>query len=190
MKFLKAYDIDLIKLKEGKHDFTFEVKDDFFGHFDPNDFVSQGNLSAKIQINKQSSLIEAYFEIKGTVKLTCDRSLEEFDFPLSTVEKVIYKYGPEEQELSEDLFMIPQDTQSINVAQLIYEFILLALPAKKIHPDYLEEMDDEDFEGDGDLVYISDRKSDDADEITEASEEPKEDLDPRWEVLKKLKKKD
>lgn len=190
MKFLKAYNIDLIKLKEGKHDFTFEVKDEFFGHFDPNDFVSQGDLIVEVRINKQSSLIEAYFEIKGTVKLTCDRSLEEFDFPLLTSEKVIYKYGPEEEELSEDLFMITPDTQSINVAQLIYEFILLALPAKKIHPDYVEDMDDEDFEGDGDLVYISDGKSDHADEISEASEEPTEDLDPRWEVLKILKKKD
>ena len=190
MKFLKTYDIDLIKLKEGKHEFTFKVDDGFFSHFDPNDFVSQGDLTIEVLINKQSSLIEAYFEIKGTVKLTCDRSLEEFDFPLSSFEKIIYKYGPEEQELSEDLFMITQDTQSINVAQLIYEFILLALPAKKIHPDYLEEMDDEDFEGDGDLVYISDGKFDNADEITEAPEDSTEDLDPRWEVLKKLKKKD
>ena len=32
--------------------------------------------------------------------------------------------------------MITKDTPNINVAQLIYEFILLAIPAKKIHPDY------------------------------------------------------
>ena len=100
--------------------------------------------------------MEADFDITGTIRLTCDRSLEEFDQPMGVTEKVIYKYGPVEQEMSEDVFMITKDTPSINVAQLIYEFILLAIPAKKIHPDYLDEMDDDEFEEEGSLVYLSD----------------------------------
>jgi uncharacterized metal-binding protein YceD (DUF177 family) len=121
------------------------------------------------------------------VQLTCDRSLELFDHPLDFTEKMIYKYGLEEQEIDEDVYMITRDTPSINVAQLIYEYILLALPAKKIHPDYRNELDDEDLEVEGGYVYIdTDGEEDGASEDASPEEENKP-VDPRWEQLMKLK---
>jgi uncharacterized protein len=187
VKFLRAYDIDIIKLKEGKHTFPFEVKDEFFKNYEADDWVNGSDLTANVTITKTASLMEADFEIAGTINLTCDRSLEEFDHPLEVAEKVIYKYGPIEQEISEDVYMITKDTQSINVAQLIYEFILLAIPAKKIHPDYLDEMDSDEFEEEGSLVYLSDEIETDAPGDEKIPEKP---ADPRWEILNKLKKKD
>lgn len=187
MKFLRAYDIDIIKLKEGKHTFSFEVKDEFFKFYEADDWVNGSNLTASVTVTKTASLMEADFDIAGTIRLTCDRSLEEFDHPMKVAEKVIYKYGQAEQEISEDVFMITKDTPSINVAQLIYEFILLAIPAKKIHPDYLDEMDDDEFEEEGSLVYLSEEY--DSDESGE-EEIPEKPADPRWDILNKLKKKD
>ncbi len=190
MKFWRAYDIDIIKLNEGEHTFTFHIDDEFLGHFEENDLVSKGELTATVQINKLGSLIEAGFKIEGKVNLTCDRSLEDFDHPLSTTEKVLYKYGSEEKEISEDIYMITRDTAKINVGQLIYEFILLAIPAKKIHPDYLDEMDEEDFEGEGDVVYSSERALEGEDPDDAGDEDSNENIDPRWEALKKLNNKD
>ena len=190
---MRNFDIDIIKLKDGKHIFTFDVKADFFKHFEAEEWLNGADLSAEVLINKTVSVIEADFKIKGTVRLTCDRSLEEFDHLLETEAKVIYKYGPLEQEISEDVFMITRDTPSVNVAQLIYEFILLAIPAKKIHPDYREEMDEEDFEGEGSLVYLSDGADEDEALENEGEIEEESDIkpvDPRWEILNKLKKKD
>ena len=187
MKFLRAYNIDVIKLKEGKHTFSFEVKDEFFKFFEADDWVNGSNLTANVTVTKTASLMEADFEIVGTIRLTCDRSLEEFDQPMEVNEKVIYKYGQIEQEMSEDVFMITKDTPSINVAQLIYEFILLAIPAKKIHPDYADEMDDDEFEEEGSLVYLSNEYESDESGDEDIQEKP---ADPRWEILNKLKKKD
>jgi uncharacterized metal-binding protein YceD (DUF177 family) len=87
--------------------------------------------------------------------------------------------------------MITRDTPAINVAQLIYEFILLALPAKKIHPDYVNELDDEDFEGEGGLVYL-DGENEDEDEEDQSEEKTEQNkpVDPRWEQLFKLKNKE
>lgn len=187
MKFLRAYDIDIIKLKEGKHTFSFEVKDEFFKFYEADDWVNGSDLTASVTVTKTASLMEADFDIAGTIRLTCDRSLEEFDHPMEVVEKVIYKYGLVEEEISEDVLMITKDTPSINVAQLIYEFILLSIPAKKIHPDYLDEMDDDEFEEEGSLVYLSNEN-----DKGEAGEDniPEKLGDPRWEILNKLKKKD
>ncbi|RZS96876.1 YceD family protein [Cecembia calidifontis] len=191
MKFLRNYNIDIIKLKDGRHTFQFEVGDDFFKFFEAEDWINGSKVTVIVTLNKTASVIEAEFKFSGTVRLTCDRSLEEFDHPLDFTEKVIYKYGPIEQEISEDVFMITRDTPSINIAQLVYEFILLAIPAKKIHPDYAEEMDDEGFEDEGSLVYLSEElESDEIEELEDGEENPEKPVDPRWEILNKLKKKD
>ncbi len=186
MKFLRNYDIDIVRLREGKHSFSFEVNNEFFSQFEDNTLVTNGDLSVKVVLNKDINLIEALFEIEGTVELVCDRSLESFDYPLNTAERVLYKYGAEEQEINEEIYIITRDTPRLRLAQLIYEFILLALPAKKIHPDYIGEMDEDDFDDEGLLVYMSDEDGEEDEE-----DSPSDDFaDPRWEVLKNLKKKD
>jgi uncharacterized protein len=189
VKFLKNYDIDIIRLKDGKHSFRFEVNNEFFIHYEAEDWVNGANIIVNVNVNKTVSVLEVNFEITGTLGLTCDRSLEEFDYPLELTEKVIYKYGPVVEEISEDVFMITKDTPSVNLAQLIYEFILLAIPAKKIHPDYLDETDEDDFEEEGSLIYISEEEENESEDSDDESQQEKP-ADPRWEILNKLKKKE
>lgn len=189
MKFLRAYDIELLKLKDGEHTLTFEVNRDFFEFYNALDWVNDANVVVTLDIRKTVNLMDLKFIINGTVNVTCDRSLENFDYPLDVTQMYLYKFGPIEQEINEDMSMITKDTSHINVAQLIYEFILLAIPAKKIHPDYLDEIDEDDFEEEGTLVYLTDENEEiDADESDEAKEDKP--ADPRWEILNKLKKKD
>ncbi|QDH77683.1 DUF177 domain-containing protein [Echinicola soli] len=187
VKFWRAFDIDIIKLNEGTHEFSFDVSDEFFEQIKDNDLVKKGNLKVIVLLRKEVNLLEATFKIDGTVELTCDRSLEKFDQALHTVEKIIYKYGPEEQEINEEIFVITRDTPKINVAQLIYEFIILALPIKKIHPDY---QDEEEMEGEGRLVYWSDEPEEGEEENDSSKPDIEDQIDPRWEALKNIKKKD
>jgi uncharacterized metal-binding protein YceD (DUF177 family) len=189
VKFWKAFDIEVIKFKEGKHVVDFAIGDSFFQNFEDNEIVRRGNLTIRVDLNKGANVIELDFHIKGSVELTCDRSLEVFDHPLDFTERMIYKYGAEEQEIDENVYMITRDTPSINVAQLIYEFILLALPAKKIHPDYRNELDDEDLEVEGGYVYLDESEEDEAADKASPEEENKP-VDPRWEQLMKLKNKE
>ena len=190
MKFFKTFDIEVIKFKEGRHEIDFQIGDSFFQHFEDNEIVKQGQLTVRVIMEKGSNLIDMSFHIKGSVRLTCDRSLEDFDHPLDFTEKIIYKYGSEEQEINEDVIMITRDTPVVNVAQLIYEFILLALPLKKIHPDYRNELDNEDYEGEGGYAYIDKSAAEKTGDDSESGEEENEPIDPRWELLKKLKTKE
>ncbi|TDQ18690.1 uncharacterized metal-binding protein YceD (DUF177 family) [Algoriphagus boseongensis] len=191
MKFWKTFDIEVIKFREGQHEIDFEIGDSFFQHFEDNEILEKGNLTTRVIMDKGVNVIELTFHIQGTVQLTCDRSLEVFDHPLDITEKMIYKYGSEEQEIDENVYMITRDTPSINVAQLIYEYILLALPAKKIHPDYRNELDDEDFDGEGGFVYFDEDQEEfeEEEDVKEEEETPKP-IDPRWEQLLKLKNKE
>jgi uncharacterized metal-binding protein YceD (DUF177 family) len=191
VKLWKTFDIEIIKFIEGKHELTFDIGDSFFQQFENNEILEKGKLTTRVIMDKGANVIELTFQIQGTVELICDRSLEVFDNPLDIKEKMIYKYGAQEQEINENVFMITRDTPLINVAQLIYEYILLALPAKKIHPDYQNDLDDEDFEGEGGYVYFDDETEDEesSDEVSDQKENPKP-VDPRWEQLLKLKNKE
>ena len=185
MKFWKTFDIEVIKYKEGLHEVDFPIGDSFFQQVEGNDLLEKGNLTARVKVDKGANLIELTFHIVGKVSLICDRSLETFEQPLDITEKMIYKFGSEVKEIDVSVMMITRDTPSINVAQLTYEFILLALPLKKIHPDYKNELDEDDNELEGGFVYIDEA-------LTEGSteEESTTTVDPRWEQLGKLKNKE
>jgi uncharacterized metal-binding protein YceD (DUF177 family) len=60
----------------------------------------------------------------------------------------------------------------------MYEFIVLSIPIKKLHPDLRNEDEDE---SDVKIVYSTSTEN-------EQEEKKEEDIDPRWEKLKKLKK--
>lgn len=173
MSEVREFDIEVFRLSNGKHDYEYELKDEFFQLF-PNSIVNQGNLKAKVQLEKNERLIEARFFIEGTVLLVCDRSLEEYDEPISFKEKLTFKYGEEWKELSEEIIQIPFDIQKLNLAQYLFEFIGLQVPMKKLHPKFRKEKD----EGETKLIYKSDLLEDE-DTFT---------TDPRWDALKKIKK--
>ena len=178
MKAIKKYDIHIYKLSNGIHEYEFEIKDEFFEMFD-GDLIEKGDLNAMIILNKSDSMIQVDFNIQGSLELECDRSLEKFNFPIQVERNMIYKYGDEDKELSEDVYVIEKNTQTLNVASIIFEFIGLEIPMKKLHPKFQEE-EDEDDESEGNMVYSSESEED--------IEQEKEDIDPRWAALKNLKK--
>lgn len=130
--------------------------------------IENGDAIINVELNKTSSFIEMEFNIKGTVQLVCDRSLEVFSEEVENNHKMLFKYGDHDEELSDEIVLIDRDTQRINIAHYIYEFMSLDIPMKKIHPKYRDEAD----EG---IVFSSDD-----------NEEEIENNDPRWDKLKGL----
>lgn len=148
-----------------------------------NEIVNMGNLHAKVSLEKSETMIQTTFNITGTVQLECDRSLDLFDFPIELERTFIYKLGDETNELSDEAMVIPRDTQKLNVASIMFEFIGLEIPMKKLHPRYSEEEEDDENEDEVLLIY----SSEDNDQTED--QENEETIDPRWASLKKLKNK-
>lgn len=181
MKKLKEYEINIAKLSNKTHQYEFDMDDSFFDLFS-GEIIHGGKLHADVELDKTETLLTLHFDIKGTVRLTCDRSLEEFDQPVDVQETFRMKFGPEDKELDEDLWMIASDTQQINVAQHLYDYIGLSLPMKKLHPRFLAE---EDEDSDEDILIYSSKSSGDADNDSEDGDDD-DDIDPRWDALKNL----
>ncbi len=169
MKILRQYKIGIYGLSLGGHNFSFEFDEHFFSVFE-NSLITKGKGTCLVDLTKSASMVSLTLKIEGVIELVCDRSLEAFDHKIDTSHELIYKYGEEEKELSENMYVIRKDTQEINIGNFLYEFISLEIPMKKLHPKFQDE-DESDQ-----LIYTSDEK-----------EKQDKDIDPRWEALKKLK---
>ena len=170
----KDYIIKIAGLKTGKHYFDFSVDASLFEEFNP-DLLEGANLAVSLELVKSESMIESNVAIQGDIDLICDRSLRSFKEELDIQERVFFKFGEEAKELSEDVMVIPYYQQEIDFLPTVYDLVSVAIPMKKLHPDYRE--DDEEW------VYVV------GDE--EAEDSTEEDIaDPRWEALKRLKSKE
>ncbi|WP_018478295.1 YceD family protein [Pontibacter roseus] len=179
MKKLRDYEIGIDKLSNKKHAYEFEMDDSFFALFE-QEIILGGKLLAKVELDKTESLLTLHFDIKGHVRLTCDRSLEEFDQPVDVEETMRIKYGPENAELDDDMWQITPDTQVLNVAQHLYDYVGLSLPMKKLHPRFLQEADEDNEQ---DILIYSSRKSGGSESDDDGDDD---DTDPRWDALKNL----
>jgi uncharacterized protein len=134
VKELRKYVIPFAGLKEGRYEFEFNIDDSFFEHFESSE-IMEGKLDVDVILLKKPQFLELDFDIKGKVRTVCDRCLGEFDFPLTYKGKLFFKFGEQSYELTDEIIILAASEHEINISQYIYEFIHLALPYRKIHPD-------------------------------------------------------
>ncbi len=174
MNNLKAYLIPFIGLKIGKHQFDYQVDNTFFAHFDYDEF-NDASVKVSVVLEKKSTLLELDIQHKGTVNVPCDVSGEEFDLAIKGKLKLVVKFGDAFNDENEELLILPHGEFQVNVAQYIYESIVLSVPLRRIHPGVK----------DGSLTEVIEKLEALAPKENKESEQ-KNDIDPRWENLKKL----
>lgn len=134
MNIQSQYSIAFKGLSLGKHIFEYDIDDKFFAEFDGS-VVDKGKVNVCLTLEKQSSLMVFWFNLKGTVSVQCDRCLEMYDQPIESKERIFVRLGEKEYIDGDDLIWVSTNDYQLNVSQLIYEFICLAIPIKKVHPD-------------------------------------------------------
>ena len=111
---------------------------------------------------------------KRQVNVLCDLTGEPFDQPITSEMQLVVKFGDVYNDEDDEILIIPHTEHKINLAQHIYEMLVLAVPQKRVHPGI----------ADGTL------KSEALDRLDalrpKEIKENKEENDPRWDALKKL----
>ena len=171
MKSLSPYLIKFSGLKEGKHHYDFELGNKFFKNFDYYDFLD-AKLFAKLELEKQSTLLNLKFSFNGEIEVQCDVSMETFNLELETDHAVVVKFKDDIISTDDKVIFMPAGSHSIDVSHLIYESIILAVPQKKVHPG-IEN---------GSLKSEIVEKL----EALKPKKNFKEKTDPRWDKLKDL----
>jgi len=134
MAKLAKYNIAFKGLGQGTHEFDYRVDKKFFEYFDGG-IADDGNVAVKVRLEKESSLMIIWFVVNGTVRVQCDRCLEFYDQPVKSENKVFVKFGEENFDEGDDVIWISSAGHQINVAKLIYDFIILSIPIRQVHPD-------------------------------------------------------
>ncbi len=171
------YIIQFGGLSVGIHEFEFEVNQTFFKGIE-NSEVEKADIFVKAQLTKQNNLLQMSFDIEGTVGIECDRCLKAFDFPVSTEEHLVIKHGKPE-ESTDEILVIPEGHDEFDVSHYLYEYVLLAIPARRVPC----ELDKKKFACDMEVV----NKLNSLISETEKQEEEQEPSNPMWEQLNKIK---
>lgn len=170
----KEFSIPFSGLKQGKHEFVYEINNTFFTAFGYHEFNS-ASVHLTAALHKANTLIELHLEAHGTVTVPCDVTNEPFRQPIRASLLLVIKFGEEYNDDNDEILLLPHGAHHIDIAQYCYEMLVLAVPQKRIHPGL----------ADGTL------KSEVLDTLNTL--QPKKhkalannDTDPRWDTLKKL----
>ena len=176
MSKTKEYTIPFVGLKLGKHKFEYQISNAFFEIFDYNEFQNS-DIKVNVVLDKQSNLLELNFKHEGTINVPCDLTSEDFDLPIKGKLKLIVRFGETFNNDNEELLILPFGEFEIDIAQYIYEMIILSIPLKRIHPGIKDGSLNTEALTKLKELTIKEKKK-------EVKEE--ENIDPRWDKLKQL----
>ena len=175
MKALRKYDIAFIGLKDGAHSFNFDIDKTFFELFDFDEYEDAA-IKADIELVKKSTLLEFAIYISGFIHVFCDLTNEPYNQPIDGQLNLVVKFGEEYIDNGDDIIVIPRGEHKVNIAQQLYELIVLSVPSKLVHPGISDgSLDSDIIQKLEELAPQENKKTNNSDKT-----------DPRWDSLKNL----
>ena len=111
--------MQLDKLELGEHLFDFQLDNSYFSNLEKSELLG-GEVDVQVRLIVREDDFSVDVDICGTVQVTCDRCLDSMD-----VEVDVYDEDIEFEE----------EPQSIDLAWLAYELIIVHLPLVHSHQD-------------------------------------------------------
>jgi uncharacterized metal-binding protein YceD (DUF177 family) len=181
MLSLEQFKIDLKALTEDVTPLDYQLDDQFFSALDGAE-IQSGSLHVSGSIRKTVGFFELQLSISGTVQIPCDRCLDMMAQPIETTLCLMAKLGDvagtpvqrHDDVVADDIVIVDETEGLLDISWSVYESIVLAVPIQHVHQpgdcnDAMMRV----------LSEHSTARSSDAD--------AKQDIDPRWNALKKLK---
>lgn len=158
-------------LKEGVHQFEFEIDSSFFEQFEYS-IIQEAIFNVEVEFEKKKTLFKLDFDLKGKIKLECDRCLDPLWVEAEGQENLVVKFGEETYNETDEIKIISPAEYELDLANDVYQFIHMLVPNKVKHkkkkdcnPEFIKKLE----------------------ELTTKQETEK--VDPRWAALSKLKDK-
>ncbi|MDC0099804.1 MAG: DUF177 domain-containing protein [Crocinitomicaceae bacterium] len=213
----KEFVIPFVGLKQGVHEFNFEIGKAFFESIEYS-IVLEGNVYVTFLLDKKETMLIGDYTIRGTVKASCGRCNDPVDVDVEGEFQLVYKFDDKPSE-DESLVIVYPEEYEIDVKESIHEFISVSIPSRTVHKEgecnedvmkILSEYQVFTLNEDGSVKpdeeyddWDSDEEEDDTADNGESENEPDEDtdqkededqngdddyIDPRWNALKGLNK--
>ena len=134
MDVTKGYSIAYKGLKNGAHDFRFRVGGAFFEACGSTE-IKGGDCDVEVTLAKAETQLVADVVIRGAVVVACDRCLEDCRVPVDFAGRLLVKFSDEPCEYDGEVLWLRPGEDEVDLAQYIYESIVLSLPYQRVHPD-------------------------------------------------------
>lgn len=162
------------KVRLGGPDETveFTLGDSFFASSENNEWDG-GLIQVSVAVSEAPGVITLEFNMSGNINITCDRCLEFYTESIASTQTLYIKFGEETGEISENVIVLSREEHHLEISPFLNEFLILALPLKKVHAD-----NDDGTSGCNKKMIEKLEKH--------LIQEVEEITDPRWDELKKL----
>lgn len=167
MEALKEHTIPFTGLKDGEHEFQFELGDEFIARTGDED-LEGCSITANVELIKSSTLLVVTMRLSGTVRVLCDHCGSQADLPFAGEQSQIFQLNAEETLDEDELVGLAPGAHSINLSHYFYECLQLTLPIRRVHAPGLCDPKAEEVLG-------------------KLSVEHELEPDPRWDALNNLK---
>lgn len=134
MEVAQRYTIAYKGLKNGVHDFHFEVGGALFEAFGSTE-IKDGTCEVSVVAQRRDELILLDVSVDGTVVVECDRCLEDCPIPVHFEGQLPVKFSDEPHEYDGEVLWLLPGEDEIDLTQYVYESIVLSLPYQRVHPD-------------------------------------------------------
>lgn len=134
MDATKRYSIAYKGLKNGVHDFDFEVDGALFEACGSEE-IKGGSCRAHVSLTKADTQLVADVAIRGEVVVACDRCLEDCRVPVEFEGRLLVKFSEQVREYDGEVLWLLPGEDEVDLAQYIYESIVLSLPYQRVHPE-------------------------------------------------------
>ena len=176
MAEINKYNLEFRGLAQGNHQFDYQIGKSFFDYFDGG-IAEDGTIQLRVDLEKRSSYLKLKFTHTGTLTIQCDRCLEYYNQTVSGENDVFVKFGKEEDfEIGDNVIWVDTNEHRINIGKMVYDFIILSIPIRHVHPDNAagDSLCDPDMMDKLNKLSVS------------STESNVEKIDSRWDELRKL----
>ena len=164
--------VDYKTMTAGRHEMKYHLDGSFFALFAESEFQN-GKIDVDVTADISDFGLKFGFDISGTVEVECDRCLELFNLPIEGYFTLDVKFGDQTSDPAEadDEIVLSHEETKLDLAHHIYEYIVLSVPARRVHPVGIDGLPQCDPDMSATL------------EVLEAHDNVLE-TDPRWDQLR------
>lgn len=160
-------------MKEGNYSFSAELNDTFFESLEFSE-IAKGNIKVEVEMERRQHLLNLHITTSGTVELECDRCGNMYLQEIEDQRTVVVNLNADHFEDEDDLISLPQSQNDFDLTPYIYQYIVLAVPAKRVCP--------ENVGCDPDVISKLNQLQPGDNESENETES-----DPRWDALRNFK---
>jgi len=134
MSSSKSYQLSLVNFRDLKSQREYHVDKAFFEAMEQGDVLG-ADVDVKVDIEAKNEVVYLHITGRGELQVACDRCLEAMELPVGLDEHLAVKYGDEYDESVDGVLTLPQEQTALDLAPLLCESLLLAIPLRHVHEE-------------------------------------------------------